>query len=194
MQVGPLLLRYAVPSDVDPILEFRNDPVANRFTLRTHVDPETFRQELLAAPTSDSDFGCVAELDGAPVALGFLQVVDGMGQPGMPLRTEAILGYIVRPDVWGRGIGAGLARGLLDAAFGPLCLRRVTAACNADNPASVRILEGWACGASSTASPTPGTPSSAGWTDTPTRCSPPSGRSSAAGPGQQHPDAAATAD
>lgn len=73
--------------------------------------------------------------------MGFLDIVDGMGQPGMPLRGEGVIGYIVDPEYWGRGIASNLTRGLLAGAFGSLGLRRVTASCNADNTASVRVLE-----------------------------------------------------
>jgi len=73
--------------------------------------------------------------------MGFLEIVDGVGQPGMPKRTEGVIGYIVHPDFAGGGVASTLARGLLAAAFGPLALRRVTASCNVDNPASVRVLE-----------------------------------------------------
>ena len=142
MTVGPLLLRDPTPADVDPLFSFRNDPDVNRFMLRTHVDADTFRRELLAAPDSDVDFLCVAEREGEVVGLGYLEVVDGMGQPGMPLRTEGRIGYLVHPDHWGTGVGRGVAHGLLRAAFDVLGLRRVTAGCNADNVASVRILEG----------------------------------------------------
>lgn len=142
MRVGSLLLRDPTPDDIDPLLAFRNDEAANRFMIRTSVDPDVFRREWLAVPDSESDFSCVADLDGVVVAMGFLEVVDGLGQPGMPLRTEGRIGYIVDPRYWGQGVGSGLARGLLAAAFGPLALRRVTASCNADNPASVGILEG----------------------------------------------------
>ena len=48
-------------------------------------------------PTSDTDFSCVAEVEGAVVAMGFLEVVDGQGQPGMPMGTEGVIGYIVEP-------------------------------------------------------------------------------------------------
>lgn len=123
------------------MLTVRNDPAVNRFMLRTHVEPETFRREWLAVPTSTTDFSCVAELDGQVVAMGFLDVVTGMGQPGMPEHTEGLIGYIVDPAFTGRGVGTALARGLLGAAFEGLRLRRVTAGCNADNPASVRVLE-----------------------------------------------------
>jgi RimJ/RimL family protein N-acetyltransferase len=123
------------------MLAVRNNPAVNRFMLRTHVDPETFRREWVAVPNSTTDFSCVAELDGLVVAMGFLDIVTGMGQPGMPQHTEGVIGYIVDPVFAGRGFGSILARGLLTAAFDGLRLRRVTAGCNADNPASVRVLE-----------------------------------------------------
>ena len=141
MRVGSLLLREPDSADIERLLAFRNDKAVNRFMVRTDVDADTFRGEWLAVPTSETDFSCVAELDGTVVAMGFLEIVDGMGQPGMPKRTEGVIGYIVDPKFWGRGIAGNLASGLLAAAFGPLGLRRVAASCNADNPASVRVLE-----------------------------------------------------
>lgn len=140
-RVGPLLLREPAAADIEQLLSFRNDPVVNRFMLRTSVDPEKFRHEWLAVPTSDSDFSCVVELDGSVAAMGFLDIVDGMGQPGKPERTEGVIGYIVDPDFSGKGVASDLARGLLAAAFDHLGLRRVAASCNADNRASARVLE-----------------------------------------------------
>lgn len=81
--------------------------------VRTHVEPQVFRKEWLAVPTSDTDFSCIVEAGGRVVAMGFLDVVDGVGQAGMPKMTEGVIGYIVAPD----------------------------AARNADNHASVRVLE-----------------------------------------------------
>ena len=123
------------------MLVVRNDPAVNRFMMRTYVEPETLRREWLAVPDSTTDFSCVAELDGRVVALGFLDVVAGMGQPGVPEHTEGLIGYIVDPASTGRGVGSTVARGLLAAAFEGLGLRRVTAGCYADNLASVRVLE-----------------------------------------------------
>ena len=141
MRVGSLLLREARAGDIEQLLSFRNDPQVNRFMIRTSVEPEAFRREWQAVPTSETDFSCVAELDGNVAAMGFLEIVDGMGQPGMPTRTEGLIGYIVDPDFAGRGVASDLARGLLAGAFDHLGLRRVTAGCNADNLASVRVLE-----------------------------------------------------
>lgn len=141
LRAGSLLFREADSDDIEQLLSFRNDPATNRYMVRNHVDPEVFRREWLAVPTSDTDFSCVAEGDGRVVAMGFLDVVDGVGHPGVPTKTEGVIGYIVAPDASGRGVGTALARALLSAAFEGLGLRRVTAACHADNHASVKVLE-----------------------------------------------------
>lgn len=138
---GALVLRDPRPDELDELLALRNDPAVNRWMLKTHAEPEEFRRDWLAVPDSDTDFSCVADLDGRAVGLGFLDVVDGMGQPGMPVGTQAGIGYVLAPDVWGRGLATDLARGLLTAAFDVLGLRRVTAGCFADNVASARVLE-----------------------------------------------------
>lgn len=141
MSIGSVLLREAGADDIEQLLSFRNDPAVNRFMIRTGVQAETFRREWSAVPTSETDFSCVAAVDGSVAAIGFLDIVDGMGQPGMPKRTEGVIGYVVDPRFAGRGVATELARGLLTAAFDCLGLRRVTAGCFADNKASARVLE-----------------------------------------------------
>jgi RimJ/RimL family protein N-acetyltransferase len=141
MRIDSLLLREAREADLPQLLHFRNDPDVNRFMLRTTVDPETLRREWLSVPTSETDFSCVAETEQGVAAMGFLDVVDGMGQPGKPQGTEGVIGYVVDPRFAGRGIATRVCRGLLAAAFDHLRLRRVTAGCFADNSASVRVLE-----------------------------------------------------
>ncbi|SFJ20227.1 Protein N-acetyltransferase, RimJ/RimL family [Nocardioides psychrotolerans] len=136
-----LLFRDAVEADVQTLQSFRNDPGINRFMVRTHVDPDDLRREWLAVPESPTDFSCVVERDGEVVAMGFLDVVDGPGQPGCPSGTDGLIGYIVDPRVAGQGIGSATALALLRAAFDGLGLRRVTAAAYADNTASVAVLE-----------------------------------------------------
>ena len=142
VRVDDLLFREAVEPDIEALLAFRNEPAVNRFMVRTQVEAEELRREWLAVPESPTEFSCVVEQDGRVVAMGFLDVVDGPGQPGTPTATDGLIGYIVDPRFAGRGIGTATARVLLRAAFGDLGLRRVTAAAYADNPASVRVLEG----------------------------------------------------
>jgi len=141
VRTGDLLFREAVASDIEALQAFRNDPAVNQFMVRTYVDPDDLRRDWLAVPSSLTDFSCVVERRGEVVAMGFLDVVDGAGQPGSPPATDGLIGYIVDPRVAGQGIGTATARALVDAAFGGLCLRRVTAAANADNLASVAVLE-----------------------------------------------------
>ncbi|YAL83523.1 GNAT family N-acetyltransferase [Dermacoccaceae bacterium W4C1] len=138
--VDGLVLRRPDPADVEAMLAFRNLPEANRFMMNTHSDPHRFRNAFLADDRG-GDHSCAAVLDGRVVAIGFLEIVDGSGQPGMPRGTEGLIGYIVDPQHWRQGIAARLALGLLDAGFVDLGLRRITAGCNADNIGSVRALE-----------------------------------------------------
>lgn len=141
VRIDDLLFREAVEADLPALLSFRNEPEVNHFMVRTYVDPDDLRREWLAVPQSVTEFSCVVERQGEVVAMGFLDVVDGPGQPGAPDGTDGLIGYIVDPRHAGRGIGTATARALLQAAFEDLGLRRVTAAAYADNPASVRILE-----------------------------------------------------
>ena len=142
IRVDDLLFREAVESDIESLLSFRNDPGVNHFMVRTHVEPDELRRDWLAVPESPTEFSCVVERDGRVVAMAFLDIDDGPGQPGAPEGTDGLIGYIVDPQHARQGIGGTTARVLLRAAFDGLGLRRVTAAAYADNPASVRILEG----------------------------------------------------
>jgi RimJ/RimL family protein N-acetyltransferase len=141
MRLDGLLFREAVESDIVLLQSFRNDPEVNHFMVRTYVHPDDLRREWLAVPGSPTDYSCIAERDGHIVGMGFLDIVDGSGQPGLPHGTEGVIGYIVDPRAAGQGIGTSTARALLRAAFDGLGLRRVTAAAYADNAVSVRVLE-----------------------------------------------------
>jgi len=141
LRIGTLLFREATEADIEVLQSFRNDPDVNRFMVRTYVAPDDLRREWLAVPDSPTDHSCVAERQGQVVAMGFLEIVDGSGQPGHPEGTEGLIGYIVRPGAAGQGVGTATARALLQAAFDGLGLRRVTAGANLDNVASVRVLE-----------------------------------------------------
>lgn len=142
IRLDDLLFRDPVEADIEALLAFRNEPAVNQFMVRTHVDPDELRDDWLAVPESPTDFSCVVERDSGVVAMGFLDVVDGPGQPGAPTGTDGLIGYIMDPRCAGQGIGTATARALLQAAFDGLGLRRVTAAAYADNSPSVQVLEG----------------------------------------------------
>ena len=54
---------------------------------------------------------------------------------------EGSLGYWLGEAAWGRGLASEAARAVIDFAFGPLGLLRLTSGHAADNPASGRVLE-----------------------------------------------------
>lgn len=58
--------------------------------------------------------------------------------PGNP---EAELGYELSPAHWGHGYATEAATALVEFGFGDLGLERIRANCNAENAASIRVLE-----------------------------------------------------
>jgi RimJ/RimL family protein N-acetyltransferase len=136
-----LELRPVRDEDVDRILEYRNLPEVTRWLLRTEVEPDAFRAAWRRAIEDPDDHVRAVTLDGRVIGTVSLDVVDGMGQPGMPPRTEAHLGYTFDPAYAGHGYATEAAAAMIAYAFGQLGVRRITAGCFADNLASVRILE-----------------------------------------------------
>jgi RimJ/RimL family protein N-acetyltransferase len=136
-----LELRPVTDEDVDRILEYRNLPEVTRWLLRTEVDPASFRAAWRYAAEDPDDHSVAVALDGVVIGTVSLEVVDGMGQPGMPSRTEARLGYVFDPAYGGQGYATEAVTAMVAYAFDRLAVRRITAECFADNLASVRILE-----------------------------------------------------
>jgi RimJ/RimL family protein N-acetyltransferase len=134
-------LRPVRDEDIDRILEYRNLPQVKHWLLRTTVDPDDFRAAWREAAEDPDDRSMAVTLDGVVIGTVSLAVVDGMGQPGMPPRTEADLGYIFDPAYGGHGYATEAVSAMVAYAFDRLGVRRITAGCFADNLASVRILE-----------------------------------------------------
>lgn len=137
-----LLLRQVREEDVDRILAYRNLPEVTHWLLRTEVDPDAFRAAWLGGADDPDDHSVVVVLDEVVIGTVSLDLVDGMGQPGMPLRTEARLGYVFDPAYGGRRYATEAVTAVVAHAFETLGIRRITAGCFADNQVSVRILEG----------------------------------------------------
>ena len=136
-----LELRPVRDDDVDRMLEYRNLPEVTRWLLRTEVDPASLRSAWRRATEDPDDHSVAVTLDGVVIGTVSVDVVDGMGQPGMPPRTEAQLGYIFDPAYGGNGYATEAVTAMVAHAFDRLGVRRITAGCFADNIASVRILE-----------------------------------------------------
>jgi len=98
--VGDLEFRTPTPAGVAQVVTFRNLPEANRFMIRTSVDPDRLRSEVEALASSMTDFSCVVGRGEEVVVIGFLDIVDGVGQPGRPPGTEGVIGYALLADEW----------------------------------------------------------------------------------------------
>ncbi|GGN74715.1 N-acetyltransferase [Actinoplanes lobatus] len=136
-----LELRPVRDEDIDRILEYRNLPEVTHWLLRTNVEPESFRTAWRRATADPHDHSKAVVLDGVVIGTVSLEALDGMGQPGMPSRTEALLGYTFDPAFGGRGHATEAVTAMVAYAFEQLGIRRITAGCFADNLASVRVLE-----------------------------------------------------
>lgn len=74
---------------------------------------------------------------------GEQMLVGDVGFKGRPDRTGSVeIGYGIAPVYRRRGYALEAARGLLKWAFGHPEVKRVTAECDKDNTASIRVLEG----------------------------------------------------
>jgi len=136
-----LELRPVRDDDVDRILEYRNLPEVTRWLLTTEVDSTSLRSAWRRAAEDPDDHSAAVVLDGLVIGTVSLSLVDGMGQPGMPPRTQADLGYTFDPAYGGNGYATEAVTAIVAHAFDQLGVRRITAGCFADNLASVRILE-----------------------------------------------------
>jgi RimJ/RimL family protein N-acetyltransferase len=141
LRTDRLELRPVRDEDIERILEYRNLPEVTRWLLLTEVDPTSFREAWRRAAEDPDDHSVAVVLDGVVIGTVSLQVADGMGQPGMPSRTEAELGYIFDPAYGGKGYATEAVTAMVEHAFDRLGVRRITAGCFADNLSSVRILE-----------------------------------------------------
>ncbi|TDC61206.1 N-acetyltransferase [Micromonospora sp. KC207] len=141
LRTARLELRPVRDEDVDRILEYRNLPEVTRWLLRTEVDPASFRAAWWRAAEDPDDHSVAVTLDSVVIGTVSLRMLDGMGQPGMPPRTEAQLGYTFDPAYGGQGYATEAVTAMVAHAFDRLGVRRITAGCFADNLPSVRILE-----------------------------------------------------
>lgn len=135
-----LVLRPFIEADVPEGMRFRNAPEVTRWLINTTVTGQEL-EESIRDRDDAVDHTKAVLLEGRLIGTVFLEIEDGLGQPGKPTGTEAHLGYLFDPAYGGQGYASEAAQTVLDHAFADLGVRRLTAGCFADNLASVRILE-----------------------------------------------------
>lgn len=135
-----LELAPATEDDLHQMLGYLNRPEVRRWMLQASVDLDFLRKVWLTR--SDTKHSFVGKLGGRVIGSCNVDVVDGFGQPGGPLKhRQAWIGYSIDPDVSGQGLGRELAAAGLDVAFGIPGVRRVLAGLYAGNVRSAHLLD-----------------------------------------------------
>ena len=124
-----------LPDDLAAVHAFASDPVVCEHTTWGPNTPEETRAFLTAslAPAT-GEYRLAVLLADEVVGSGAVWTTDPEAHVGE-------LGYVLRRDCWGRGLGTEVARLLLGLGFDRLGLDRLTATCAPANVASARVLE-----------------------------------------------------
>jgi len=125
-----LILRTAREGDLQAMHAVLSDPRATRWWStpphETLDQTRVWLDAMIANGPDHPDF--VIELDGRVVGkAGFFALPD--------------IGYILHPDVWGRGLAAEAVVAAIDHVFGAHDLEALTADVDPENAASIRLLE-----------------------------------------------------
>ncbi|WP_270224167.1 GNAT family N-acetyltransferase [Lactiplantibacillus pentosus] len=80
------------------------------------------------------------ELEATQHVIGSVGLYERMTNTGEPAAKEMDLGYMLNAQYWQRGIMTAAVACILKYGFETLQLRRITASCLANNPASKQIL------------------------------------------------------
>lgn len=112
------------------------------------ADPVMWRHGRESLDTEDDTRAFIASAIDAPPGVHTWAVLDHglvIGSSSVTVTSErdrtGEIGYLIRPELWGRGYATEVGRMLLDLGFDMLDLERLTATCSPDNIASARVLE-----------------------------------------------------
>ena len=140
LRTARLVLRDFRVEDADAVHAYASDPVATRYMGWGPNTPKDTRAFI--GRCVEHRYAAKRLVYELAIALPDGELVDGCGlDAGLALPGHGEIGYIVNPRHWGNGYATEAARGLLDYGFRVLGLRRITACCDVDNPASARVLE-----------------------------------------------------
>jgi ribosomal-protein-alanine N-acetyltransferase len=138
---GPRVVLCEVqPDDAAAIFTYAHDPqVTAHLVWDPHPDvtvTQAYVESVIAAATG-------TDRCGYELAVTVNDEVVGMGRISVrsPAHRSGDLGYVLRRDRWGRGLGKEVATALVDFGFTTLGLHRIFATCHPDNVASRRVLE-----------------------------------------------------
>ena len=137
MEPSDVRLRPLVPEDWVAVHEWASRPEVCRYQTWGPNTPEQTREFVREA---------VAAWDADPqVRFAFAVVIDEavVGNAEFKLREDGQgeIGYLIHPELWGRGIATKAAGLLLEFGFTKHGLHRIFATCDPRNAASGRVLQ-----------------------------------------------------
>ncbi|MFC8502381.1 GNAT family N-acetyltransferase [Pedococcus sp. NPDC057267] len=124
-------------TDFEAVHAFASNPRVCRFTTwgpNTEDDTRQFLREATDTEPTDDGYMLAVLREGAVIGSAAVWTTSGEDRSGE-------MGYTLHPDYWGRGYGTDVATLLLQLGFNALGLERITATCDPQNLASVRVLE-----------------------------------------------------
>jgi RimJ/RimL family protein N-acetyltransferase len=141
LRTDRLILRELSDSDFEAVHAYGSDPEVVAFVPwgpNTEHETRTFLQQtserVSSRPRLHHVLGIVvADRDQLVGTVGLYQRPEDQGQ--------AMLGYVLSVDAWGHGYATEASATMLELGFLVLDLRRIWAACDPDNRASIRVLE-----------------------------------------------------
>ena len=136
-----LVLRDFRGDDFAAVHAYASDPEVTRYVPWGPNTEEITREVLQQAAAAQTarpriDFNLAITLTGDSTPVGSV---------GLHLREEtrltAEIGYVLRPDQWGKGVATEAASAVINAGFSHLGLRRIWATCDARNTGSWNVME-----------------------------------------------------
>ncbi len=131
-----LILRPQIPADAAPLFDILSDPQAMRFWSRPAltelaVANELVREQQTAMAAGLCRYWTILESRQAIGSIDLSLIRDG----------SAELGFLLRPASWDQGFASEVVSAVIAYALGPLDLKRLAAAVQAENRAAARVLE-----------------------------------------------------
>jgi ribosomal-protein-alanine N-acetyltransferase len=137
-----LTLREFTAADIDAVLEIYGDPVVTEhlsFEPRSRDQVAATITAVTKAATADprTEYSLAAELNDGGQVIGFARLAVDAQHPG---QSSAQLGFALRKENWGQGLGAETVSLLLRLGFDELGLHRLWGARSPANTVSDHLM------------------------------------------------------
>ena len=140
LETERLLFRDHEPADLEPYCAMESDPLY-RAPLKVHPRAELERsfRETWLVPKTLALRATVYKPDHRYI--GRCGLYPHRNEADAIVPDEAVLAFYLAREYWGRGLASEAGQAFVRHGFETLGLRRIHAGMNAENPASIRVIE-----------------------------------------------------